>query len=70
MAWLGFFGAGLLEIVWPVALKHADGFTRLRPSAIGVAAGAARRVIGPVENFQCSAESSRPQPQPVSRIAR
>ena len=38
MAWLLLLGAGLLEIVWPIALKHADGFTRLWPSAIGIAA--------------------------------
>ncbi len=27
-AWLLLIGAGLLEIVWAVALKQADGLTR------------------------------------------
>ena len=40
MAWLLLIIAGLLEIVWAVALKHAGGFTRLWPSAIAVASGA------------------------------
>lgn len=35
-AWLVLIGAGLLEIVWAVALKRADGFTRLWPSVIGL----------------------------------
>ena len=38
MAWIVLIGAGLLEIVWAVALKFADGFTRFWPSAIGLAA--------------------------------
>jgi quaternary ammonium compound-resistance protein SugE len=38
MAWTVLVGAGLLEIVWAIALKHADGFTRFWPSAIGLAA--------------------------------
>jgi quaternary ammonium compound-resistance protein SugE len=38
MAWLILVAAGLLEIVWAVALKQADGFTRLWPSALGLAA--------------------------------
>jgi quaternary ammonium compound-resistance protein SugE len=37
MAWFLLVGAGLLEIVWAIALKYADGFTRLWPSAIGIA---------------------------------
>jgi quaternary ammonium compound-resistance protein SugE len=41
MAWAMLLGAGLLEIVWAVALKQADGFTRFWPSAIGVAAAVA-----------------------------
>jgi quaternary ammonium compound-resistance protein SugE len=35
-AWLVLISAGLLEIVWAIALKNADGFTRLWPSVIGV----------------------------------
>ena len=38
MAWLCLTAAGLLEIVWAVGLKYTDGFTRLVPSAITVAA--------------------------------
>jgi quaternary ammonium compound-resistance protein SugE len=35
-AWMILLGAGLLEIVWAIALKHSGGFTRLWPSVIGV----------------------------------
>jgi quaternary ammonium compound-resistance protein SugE len=38
MAWLFLVVAGLLEIVWAIGLKYADGFTRLVPSAITLAA--------------------------------
>ena len=38
MAWIWLTVAGLLEIVWAIGLKHTDGFTRLVPSAITVAA--------------------------------
>lgn len=38
MAWLWLTIAGLLEVVWAVGLKYTDGFTRLVPSAITVAA--------------------------------
>ena len=38
MAWLWLVLAGLLEIVWAIGLKYTDGFTRLVPSAITVAA--------------------------------
>lgn len=38
MAWLILAAAGLLEVVWAVALKQADGFTRLWPSALALAA--------------------------------
>jgi quaternary ammonium compound-resistance protein SugE len=37
MSWLLLTGAGLLEIVWAIALKQAGGFTRLWPSLIGIA---------------------------------
>lgn len=36
MAWGLLAVAGLLEIVWALALKQADGFTRLWPSLTGV----------------------------------
>ena len=41
MAWLILVVAGLLEIVWVIAFKYADGFTRLVPSVIGVVGAAA-----------------------------
>jgi quaternary ammonium compound-resistance protein SugE len=40
MAWLCLLLAGLLEIVWAVALKQTAGFSRLLPSAVGIAAAA------------------------------
>jgi quaternary ammonium compound-resistance protein SugE len=36
MAWLLLIAAGLLEIVWAIALKQSEGFTRLWPSVIGI----------------------------------
>jgi quaternary ammonium compound-resistance protein SugE len=33
--------AGLLEVVWAVGLKYTDGFTRLLPSVLTIAAMAA-----------------------------
>jgi quaternary ammonium compound-resistance protein SugE len=36
MAWLILVCAGLLEIVWAIALKQSDGFSRLWPSVIGI----------------------------------
>jgi quaternary ammonium compound-resistance protein SugE len=38
VAWIVLAAAGLLEVVWAVALKQADGFTRLWPSLLGLAA--------------------------------
>jgi quaternary ammonium compound-resistance protein SugE len=38
MAWVILFAAGLLEVVWAVGMKLSQGFTRLVPSAITVAA--------------------------------
>jgi quaternary ammonium compound-resistance protein SugE len=38
MSWLILFLAGLLEACWAVGLKYSDGFTRLLPSAVTVAA--------------------------------
>jgi quaternary ammonium compound-resistance protein SugE len=34
MAWIYLFLAGLLEIVWAIGLKHAEGFTKPAPSVI------------------------------------
>ena len=41
MAWVWLSVAGLLEIVWAVALKYTDGFTRVWPSIITLGAMAA-----------------------------
>jgi len=38
VAWIVLFVAGLLEIVWSVAMKQSDGFTRLVPAAVSIAA--------------------------------
>lgn len=37
-AWLCLLLAGLLEVVWAIALKQTAGFTRLLPSAVVLAA--------------------------------
>ncbi len=36
IAWLILVVAGLLEIVWAIALKQSDGFSRLWPTVVGV----------------------------------
>ena len=38
MAWVVLFVAGLFEIVWAIGLKYTEGFTRLWPSVVTVAA--------------------------------
>ena len=38
MNWLILLVAGLLEVVWAVGLKYTEGFTRLGPSALTLAA--------------------------------
>ena len=38
MAWTVLFAAGLLEIGWAVGLKYTEGFTRLTPSVLTLAA--------------------------------
>ena len=38
MAWVVLIVAGLFEIVWASAMKQSEGFTRLWPSVITVAA--------------------------------
>lgn len=40
-AWIMLGAAGLLEIVWAIGLKYAEGFTKPVPSAITIAAMAA-----------------------------
>jgi quaternary ammonium compound-resistance protein SugE len=41
MAWFILFLAGLMEVGWAVGLKYTDGFTRLVPSLLTLAAMAA-----------------------------
>jgi quaternary ammonium compound-resistance protein SugE len=38
VAWIWVLVGGLFEVVWAVGLKRTDGFTRLMPSAIVIAA--------------------------------
>jgi quaternary ammonium compound-resistance protein SugE len=38
LAWFYLVIAGLLEIVWAIGLKYAEGFTRLVPSIVTLAA--------------------------------
>ncbi|MDE2330007.1 MAG: multidrug efflux SMR transporter [Bradyrhizobium sp.] len=38
MAWAYLFAAGLLEVVWAYWMKQSEGFSRIGPSAITVAA--------------------------------
>lgn len=40
-AWLVLVAAGVLEIVWAIGLKYAEGFTRLAPSLVTLVAAAA-----------------------------
>jgi quaternary ammonium compound-resistance protein SugE len=37
-AWLLLIAAGLLEVVWAIGLKYTEGFSRLMPSVITIAA--------------------------------
>lgn len=41
MAWLMLIAAGIVEIVMAIALKQANGWTRLWPSVVGVLAALA-----------------------------
>jgi quaternary ammonium compound-resistance protein SugE len=38
MAWIVLLLAGLLEIVWAFSMKQSDGFTRIVPTAVMLAA--------------------------------
>ena len=38
MAWLYLFLAGLFEVAWAIGLKYTEGFSRLIPSLLTVAA--------------------------------
>jgi multidrug transporter EmrE-like cation transporter len=56
MAWVWLTLAGLLEVVWAVGLKYTDGFTRLVPSAVTVAA-----MIASVYFLALAVRTIRPQ---------
>jgi quaternary ammonium compound-resistance protein SugE len=45
MAWVYLVIAGLLEVVWAVGLKKTEGFTRLGPSLLTLAAMVASFVL-------------------------
>ena len=45
MAWAVLFAAGLLEIGWAIGLKYTEGFTRLVPSVLTLAAMAGSIVL-------------------------
>jgi len=45
MAWVYLTVAGLLEVVWAIGLKYTEGFTRLGPTAVTVAAMVASVVL-------------------------
>ncbi len=45
MAWLLLLAAGLLEIVWAIALKYSEGFTRFWPSVIGIVTALASFIL-------------------------
>ena len=38
MAWLSVFIAGVFEIVWAIAMKYSNGFSKLGPSVITIGA--------------------------------
>lgn len=38
MAWVYLIAAGLLEIIWAIGLKYTEGFSKLTPSVITIAA--------------------------------
>ena len=45
MAWAVLFIAGLLEIGWAIGLKYTEGFTRLVPSVLTLAAMAGSIIL-------------------------
>ncbi|HCU90707.1 MAG TPA: QacE family quaternary ammonium compound efflux SMR transporter [Gammaproteobacteria bacterium] len=40
MAWLYLFAAGVLECIWPIALKESAGFSKFTPSLVTIVVGA------------------------------
>jgi quaternary ammonium compound-resistance protein SugE len=45
MAWVLLFAAGALEVVWALALKESDGFSKLGPTALFAVAAIASMVL-------------------------
>jgi quaternary ammonium compound-resistance protein SugE len=45
MAWAVLFTAGLLEVGWAIGLKYTEGFTRLLPSVLTLAAMAGSIIL-------------------------
>ena len=45
MAWAILFTAGLLEIGWAIGLKYTEGFSRLMPSVLTLAAMAGSVIL-------------------------
>ena len=45
MSWIILFFAGLFEVGWAVGLKYTDGFTKLLPTTLTVAAMVASIVL-------------------------
>lgn len=45
MAWTILFTAGLLEIGWAIGLKYTEGFSRLVPSVLTLAAMAGSMIL-------------------------
>ncbi len=45
MHWIVLLLAGLLEVVWAVGLKYTEGFTKLLPSAVTLAAMAGSVIL-------------------------
>jgi quaternary ammonium compound-resistance protein SugE len=45
MAWVYLTIAGLLEVIWAIGLKYTEGFTKLGPTTITVAAMVASVVL-------------------------
>ncbi len=38
MAWIWLLGAGIVEIIMAISLKYSEGWTRIGPSILGLAA--------------------------------
>lgn len=45
MAWILLIAAGLLEVVWAIALKKSDGLTRLVPNVVFAVAAVGSMVL-------------------------